>query len=120
MVIEIPGLETDKGLDFSDGDVSTYLRFLRLFVTNIPESLGKMRNVSQETLMEYAATVHSVKSNCEIIGAEEARVVAKQLEAMAKGGDLSGVLVQNKAFIEYVEKLLESIRDWLKKTGAGS
>ena len=118
MEMEIPGVDTDKGLELCDGDLAMYLRFLRLYATNVPGSLEKMRNVSEEKLHDYILTAHSVKSNNEVIGAEESTKRARQLEAMAKAGDLAGVLALNDAFIKDSESLVGCIQSWLKKTDA--
>ena len=115
MAIEIPGLDTASGMDLCDGDTNIYLNALRLYVSSIPASLEKMRGVSQETLGDYAITAHSVKSMSEYIGAEEARKTAKQLEALAKGGDWAGVLAQNETFLQYAQGIVGSVQSWLDK-----
>ena len=115
MVIEIPGIDTKKGLDLFEGDTDTYTEILRSYVTNIPGSLEKMRNVSEATLKDYAVKVHGVKSVSDSIGAEEARRTAKHLEELAKAGDLAGVQAENDALIQYVENLIDAINAWLKK-----
>ena len=117
MAIEIPGLDTGSGLDLCDGDVKIYLKSLRLFVSSTSESLEKMKNVSAETLDKYSVTAHSVKSMSEYAGAEEVRKNAKELEAMAKGGDLAGILARNDAFIKYAENIVNGVRKWLEACG---
>jgi hypothetical protein len=74
-----------------------------------------MRSVSAGTLAEYRVKVHGVKSTSESIGAMEARKMAAELEALAKAGDLSGVLAKNEELLRYVDKLLGNIRIWLEK-----
>jgi len=118
MAIEIPGLNTDSGLDICDGDLKVYMSALRLYVSNIPMALDKMRNVSQETLNSYIISVHGVKSTSEIVGAEEIRKTAKELEAMGKAGDLAGIQALNNAFIKQTENILASIKSWLEKNNA--
>ena len=113
MAIEIPGIDVKSGLDLCDGNMNIYLNALRLYVSGIPADLEKMRGISRETLSAYSVTVHGVKSMSEYIGAEEARKTAKQLEAMAKAGDLAGVLAQNEAFIKYAGNLVAGIRNYL-------
>ena len=115
MAIEIPGLDAAGGLDLCDGDMNIYLNALRLYVSSIPASLEKMRGVSPETLADYAITAHSVKSMSEYIGAEEARKTAKQLESLAKNGDLAGVLAQNETFIQYAQGIVAGVQGWLAK-----
>ena len=115
MTVEIPGVDADRGLGLCDGDLEMYVHFLRLYVSNIPSTLEKIGNVSEETLHNYIISVHSLKSTSEIIGAEEARKTAKELETMAKSGDLAGVQARNSALIKYVEDLLVNTQNWLKK-----
>ena len=114
MAIEIPGLDINKGLVLCDNEMKTYISTLRLYVSNIPPALDRMRNVSEETLRNYTISVHGVKSTSEVIGAEEVRKTAKELEAMGKAGDLAGILTRNDAFIKYVEGLVANIRSWLE------
>ena len=118
MAIEITGLNVNDGLALCGGDEGIYMNALRLYVSNIPSALEKMRNVSETTLQNYAVSVHGIKSTSEYIGAEEARSTAKQLEAMAKSGDLAGVQAKSDAFIQYVEQLVDRIRGWLEKNNA--
>ena len=113
MAIEIPGLDTNSGLELCDGNEKIYINSLRLFVSSTPESLEKMRGVSGETLEKYSVVAHSVKSMSEYAGAEEVRKAAKELEALAKAGDLAGVLAKNEAFIKYAGGIVEGVRSWL-------
>ncbi|MCL2762652.1 MAG: hypothetical protein FWD36_05540 [Treponema sp.] len=115
MTIEISGVNADSGLELCDGDLTIYLRSLHLYVSSVPVTLEKMRNVSAETLRNYSVNAHGIKSISEYIGAEEARKTAKELEAMAKNGDLAGVLAQNESFIKYAGNLVDNIQNWLKK-----
>ena len=115
MAIEIPGLDVNSGLELCDGNEKIYINSLRLFVSSTPESLKKMKDVSAETLEKYAITAHSVKSMSEYAGAEETRIAAKELEAFAKAGDLTGVLARNEAFIKFAGSIVEGVRHWLKE-----
>ena len=115
MAIEIPGLDAGSGLDLCDGNMKIYLNSLRLFVSSTPGSLEKMKSVSAETLDKYSITAHGVKSMSEYAGAEELRKTAKELEAMAKAGDLAGVMAHNEAFIKNAESIVDGVRNWLAK-----
>jgi HPt (histidine-containing phosphotransfer) domain-containing protein len=115
MAIEIAGLDTNKGLELCDDEMNTYISTLRLYVSNIPAALDRMRNVSEETLRNYTISVHGVKSTSEVVGAEEARRTAKELEEMGKAGDLAGILARNDSFIKYVEGIVANIQSWLEK-----
>jgi len=117
MEIKIPEINADSGLEICDGNEEIYLRSLRLYVSNIPASLEKMKNVSKETLHDYSISAHGVKSISQYIGAEKAVKTAKQLESMAKNGDLDGILAANETFIQYAWNLVNNIRSWLEKNG---
>jgi len=116
MAIEIPEVDVSSGLEICDGNMTIYLNSLRLFASSIPENLEKIKNVSAETLEDYAVTIHSVKSMSHYIGAEKSRISAKELEAMAKGGNLAGVQAKNDAFIQYVQLVVRNVQSWLEKT----
>jgi HPt (histidine-containing phosphotransfer) domain-containing protein len=115
MAIEIPGINVKMGMELCDGDLSMYVHSLRLYISNMPSALENMRNVSEKTLHDYSISAHGVKSISEYVGAEEIIKTAKQLEGMAKDGDLAGVLAQNDSFITRAEKLVDNIKIWLKK-----
>jgi len=115
MTIEIPGVDAHKGLAICDGDQNMYIKFLRLYVSNLPKILEKIRIVSEETLHDYLINVHGIKGISETIGAEETRSTARQLEAIARNGDLAGLLAQNDPFIKSVENLVNCIQIWLEK-----
>ena len=115
MSIEIPGLDVQKGLDLYDGEEEFYIFALKSWVTNTPESLDKLANVSKETLADYAITIHGVKGTSAHIGAEALREKAKNMEAQAKSGDLDGILAVNDSFIKEASALLAVVKDWLDK-----
>jgi len=115
MEIEIPGIDKSKIIELYDGDMDIFLPVLRSYLSVIPVTLVKMRSVSEQTLQEYRIGVHGVKSTSESIGAETAHKMAMDLEALAKAGDLSGILAKNQACIDYIEKLLSDIGAWLDR-----
>jgi len=119
MAIEIAGLDVNSGLELCDGNKDIYVNSLRLYVSNIPKSLEKMKGVSEATLKDYAISVHGVKSISDYIGAQEVKKTAKELEAMAKAGNLAGVLAKNETFIKYAQNLVNNIRIWLEKSELG-
>jgi HPt (histidine-containing phosphotransfer) domain-containing protein len=118
MAFDIPGVNCENGLALCDGDQNMYIKFLRVYISNIPKTLEKIRNVSEETLNDYIICVHGIKSNSDTIGAEETKKYARHLELLGKSGDLDGVLAQNKPFIASVENLVSNIVIWLEKYDA--
>ena len=115
MNIQIPGVDEEKVLELYEDDINLYIKVMRSFVSVTPAVLDKLRNVSAETLADYAICIHSIKGTSTTIGAEETRKAAFNLEKMAKAGDLPGVLAENNAFIAHAEKLLDDLRRWLEQ-----
>jgi HPt (histidine-containing phosphotransfer) domain-containing protein len=115
MKIEIPGVNTKKGLDFFEGDIETYLILLRSFVSSVPDVIETLKNVTAESLKNYHIAVHRLKGNSAHIGAEELRNSAVTLESMAKAGDLAGVQAQNEEFLKQAYSILDNVKNWLKQ-----
>jgi HPt (histidine-containing phosphotransfer) domain-containing protein len=113
MNINIPGLDVQKGMDLYDDDEEIYFIVLNSWVNNTPASLDKLRNVTAETLSDYAITVHGVKGTSANIGAEEIRQMGLKLEEMSKAGDINGVLALNDTFLKKADELVINIDKWL-------
>jgi chemotaxis protein histidine kinase CheA len=113
MELDIPGVDTELGLSYYGDDMSIYLPLLHSYVLNTPVSLAKVRTVTPETLKEYVVAIHGLKGTSASIGAETAREAAQDLEAMARAGDLDGILTNNETFIKIIEKNVAGIKEWL-------
>ena len=113
--INIPGVDTERGLALYGEDMDIYLSVLRSFVSNALSNIDKLRNVSEESLPEYAINVHGMKSISANIGAENLREAAFNLEMLAKSGDLTRVLAGNGAFLEIAENVVSAVQVWLKE-----
>jgi len=113
---EIPGVNINAGLEFYGGDMNSYKAILKSFAVNTPDTIDNMRNVTEESLKDYAVNVHGLKSISAAIAADEMSQKAKELEFMAKAGDLSGVFAKNDEFLECAEILVEDIKNWLKSS----
>jgi len=115
MQIQVPGIDPDTVLESFDGDMEIYITILRTFVEKIPALLDKIRTVSSATLADYAINIHALKGSSGNIGAKEAMAEARDLEALAKDGNLDGVLAGNEAFLERISTLIENIKKWLEQ-----
>jgi signal transduction histidine kinase/CheY-like chemotaxis protein/HPt (histidine-containing phosphotransfer) domain-containing protein len=113
--IDIPGVNTRKGLSLYIGDTNIYLALLRSYITNTPIILEKLRAVSAENLSDYVIAVHGLKGTSAGIGAEQIRADALELENISRAGDLQGVLAKNDKFIANAEIIVSGIKDWLDK-----
>ena len=112
---EIPGINMELALSLYDGLMEIFLAILYSYVKNVPVLLNKMRDVSEQSLPDYAIDIHAMKGNSSSIGAEDLTERAKRMEIMAKSGDLSGILAENEKFIEDAETLVTNIQAWLSK-----
>ena len=115
MAIGIQGVDEKSFNDLMDGDEELYTSVLSSFVSKTPSVLTKLKDVSNETLGDYATTIHGFKGACANICAEEARKMALSLEQKSRAGDLAGVLAENGPFIKHMEDLMVKLEDWLKK-----
>ena len=111
--IAIPGVDTEKGLALYGDDVDIYVAVLAAYVANTFEVIEKLRDVSEETLANYAVNVHGLKGISAGIGAEQVREAAFALEKKSKAGDLAGVLAGNDALLKDTEALVSAVKVWL-------
>jgi CheY-like chemotaxis protein len=118
MVINIPGVDSHKGLALYAGDTKVYLPMLRSYIANTPGVLEKLRNVTAENLSSYVISVHGLKGTSAGIGAEKIREAAMELEAISRTGDLAGVLKLNGDLIANAEIVVANVKEWLKKNDA--
>jgi len=117
--INIPGVDTIKGLSLCAGAANIYISLLRSYTVNTPGILDKLRNVSAQTLSDYVITVHGLKGTSASICAENIRIAALELETMSRAGDLQGVLAKNGKFIADAQLITANIKAWLEQHDAG-
>jgi HPt (histidine-containing phosphotransfer) domain-containing protein len=115
MVINIPGVDSNKGLALYAGDAKVYLPMLRSYIANTPGVLEKLRSVTAETLPAYVISVHGLKGTSAGIGAEKIREAAMELEAISRTGDLQGVLELNGDLIANAEIVVANVKEWLSQ-----
>ncbi|MDR0302149.1 MAG: response regulator [Treponema sp.] len=116
---DIAGLNTARGLAFFDDDIETYLSALRSYANNVPETLDKLRVVTEETLPEYAISVHGLKSISGWISAGDIRMRAENLETLAKAGDFAGVTTLNGVLLNETENFINDLREQLDEIDSG-
>jgi PAS domain S-box-containing protein len=109
----IPGVNMRLGRALYEDDEEIFIDILTSYAENIPSELEKLHGVTEENLHDYAIDIHTVKGASSSIGAKEIAERAKKMEAMAKAGDLGGVVEMNEQFIKDAEILVENIKEWL-------
>jgi len=115
IVIDIPGVDSKKGLALYADDTGIYLPLLRSYITNTPNTLEKLKNVTAENLSDYVISVHGLKGTSAGIGAEDIRAQALELENLSRAGDLQGVLARNGKLIADTEVIVANVKAWLDK-----
>jgi signal transduction histidine kinase/CheY-like chemotaxis protein len=115
VVINIPGVDSEKGLSLYAGDAGIYIPLLRSYITNTPVTLEKLKNVTAENLPGYVIAVHGLKGTSAGIGAEDIREQALQLENLSRAGDLEGVLARNDKLIADTQVIVANVKQWLDK-----
>jgi CheY-like chemotaxis protein len=111
--VDIPGINATLGLSLYEDDMEMFISIMQSYVDNIPAVIENLRNVSEETLADYAINIHTMKGASASIGAKSLSQKAKKLERMSKEGDPEGVLSENEDFIKDAETLIEDVRRWL-------
>jgi len=115
MAIGVPGVDEKIFLDLMDGDEELYMSVLSSYIEKTPAVLNKLAAVTNETLSDYATTVHGFKGACANICAEEARKKAYSLEQKSRAGDWAGVQAENGPFLKYIDELMPKLKDWYSK-----
>jgi HPt (histidine-containing phosphotransfer) domain-containing protein len=113
---EVKGVDFENGLRRFNNSPEIYMGVINSFVQNVPQSLEKLRHVTEDSLQEYAVLVHGVKGSCFGISADETGRMAEALEAAAKDRDFERVMAGNETFIQAVEKLIPQFEAIIEKT----
>jgi signal transduction histidine kinase/CheY-like chemotaxis protein len=104
------------------GDTETLMEVLRVYVLHTPELLEKLRypgdsgSLSEETLPDYAISVHGLKGSSYGILANKVGKMAEELEKAAKAGDLEKVRAENDNLLAEAEDLISQLWPLMKKT----
>ena len=115
-VIEIAGLDVNKGVLRSGGTMEMYFDTLTVFYK---DGLKKIKEINSSlaagNLSQYTIYVHALKSACANIGAEALSAAAKKLEIASEHGDLEYIEKHNAVFLLSLESMLNSIHDAIQK-----
>ena len=104
------GVDTEKGLYYSQNDRDFYDTLLNQYAKESAEKKRRMKD-SLETndLAAYAIQAHSIKSTSKMIGAMNLSEAARQLEAAAKSGDRKFIDDNHEAMLVLYERVLSII-----------
>ena len=114
--ITIDGIDIDSRLESFLGNEEMFIKVLQSYMENTRPLFGIIEKYLENgNMKDYAVAVHGIKGSSYCIGAMRAGAEAERLERLAKADKTEQVLVENGAFIETVEKLLDSIKGALAK-----
>ena len=114
---EIPGINLKSVFSILEGDKALAIFAFKSFSNNAPNTVERIRNVSEQNLPDYAIAIHSLKSMAATIGADDLSAKAKKLETLSRAGDLQGVLAENAEFVSNLEEFLRTLKLWLAESG---
>jgi len=112
---DVPGLDVNYGLSLYEDDMDMYLIILQSFVENTMDELNKLRDITEDTLPEYAINIHAIKSITGTIGAINHSNRAKEMEEMALAGDYDSILKLNDEYIKDTEALIADVKKHLSR-----
>lgn len=82
-------IDTEKALEFFDGDYEQYISTIRIFVEDYEKRIEKLGiAMEEENLNDYAILVHGLKGNSRTLGAMQLGELAFEEEKAAKAGDV--------------------------------
>ncbi|MCL2109834.1 MAG: response regulator [Oscillospiraceae bacterium] len=107
--LQIPGVDSAKGLEKFGGDEKIYLKVLRVYAANIRKQLDELGAVDVDNLRPYEISVHGIKGSSFDIYADSVGEKAKSLEQAAKTSDTDFIAAHNAALLEELGRLADEI-----------
>ncbi|MDR2032791.1 MAG: response regulator [Azoarcus sp.] len=120
IIPQIDGIDWAAGFERFGGDESIYISVIKSYRANTAHLLDRIREVSEQTLADYAITIHGIKGSSYGIEARDVGKKAEELEFAAKAGNIEFVLRNNPSFIEAVEAFLSRLAALPGDTAPGS
>ena len=103
------GLDTKTGISYTGGEdkyVSAIARFYRNYEKNRARICGYLASGDYEN---YMITVHALKSNARMIGAENLSVLFEKLETAARNNETGLIEEENAAALKQYDDLIQKL-----------
>jgi two-component system, sensor histidine kinase and response regulator len=107
--MDIPGVDTAKGISMTGGTKSAYKQVLSLYCKDVEERLPLMEKTPEGDMNIFVTNVHALKSASASIGAADISAQAAGLEAAGKAGDADFIRTNLPAFTRRISELIENI-----------
>ncbi|MCL2873471.1 MAG: ATP-binding protein [Defluviitaleaceae bacterium] len=112
--INIPGIDTDRGIFMTGGTVDNYLKTLTIYRSDGLDVIKKIKECLDDTNIPLFTTYfHALKSASASIGADAISAAAKVLEAAGLQMDIDFIQANSDKFLTDFEALLEKINEVL-------
>lgn len=106
------GIDVDAGMEFTGRD-DKYLSAIQRFYKAYEGNVSKLSEFLKENdLNNYSITIHAVKSNAKMIGANEVSEIALKLEMASKDGDAQLVASLHENFMAMYDKLMGILKSY--------
>ena len=112
---EITGIDAKKGIRNSGGLLEDYNKILAIYASDSENRLGEMaKHYREGDIRAFTICVHALKSASANVGADDAAILAADLEAAGKVGDIVFIDANIRGFNDTLELLLENIKVYLE------
>lgn len=109
--LEIPGINTKKGIASVGGDIGQYMHILSVYLMDGVKKLDSLTGYfKQQNLTAFRTEVHALKSATATIGGAELAAMAAKLEAAAQNEDFKFVNDNLQKFLFDFSNILAGIR----------
>ena len=116
--LAINGIDINAGVKRFDGSEDMYISVLHAYSVSTRPLLHTLKeHLTAGNLSGYAIDVHGIKGSSYGVSAMQAGRTAEKLERLANDGEKENLTLKNDSFIEYMEKLLDSIDRTLDEYG---
>ncbi|HEY4911182.1 MAG TPA: Hpt domain-containing protein [Methylomirabilota bacterium] len=104
--MEDPPIQLALALRRVDGDSDLLVELVRIFQDDLPERMHRLRGAHERgDLPETARSAHSLRGSLGILGAEQGRILAEELEAFSAAGRVDEAASTCQAFEREVARV---------------
>ena len=108
--LKIKGIDVNKGLAMSGGNLDIYLQVIEVYYKDGLKLVGELKNCLEKDNIElFKIHVHALKSASATIGADKVSKAAAAMELAAEQGDLAFVQAEGPWFLIELKTLLNNI-----------
>jgi len=109
-VVEIEGVDVNKGIGMAGGSVANYMKTLAVFYDDGQAKIAEINLcLDTDNLPLYTIYIHALKSALSNIGSEKLSEAARVLEMAGKQEDLTYIHEHSAVFLADLETLLSNI-----------